>query len=95
MQAHMLAHPQAGEMHEAAFKCVFPEPLCTESAPLNEPSHTMQAKNEELARKSHALSEEDFEAMRAEFQSRLEAAERKVLRARIMGLQASRLMKLP
>ena len=38
----------------------------------------LQSHNEELARKSAAISEEDFEAMRAEFQGRLETAERKV-----------------
>jgi hypothetical protein len=37
-----------------------------------------QAKNEELARKSAAISEEDLESMRAEFEERLGAAERKV-----------------
>ena len=38
----------------------------------------MQARNEELARKSAAVSEQDLEAMRAEFHARMEAAERKV-----------------
>ena len=37
-----------------------------------------QAKNEELARKSAAISEEDMEAVRAEFEARLGAADRKV-----------------
>ena len=38
----------------------------------------VQARNEELARKSAAISEEDLEAMRGEFEARLGAAERKV-----------------
>ena len=38
----------------------------------------LQARNEELARKSAAISEEDLEAVRAEFEARLGAAERKV-----------------
>ena len=37
-----------------------------------------QARNEELARKAAAISEEDLEAMRAEFEARLGAADRKV-----------------
>lgn len=38
----------------------------------------MQARNEELARRTAAISEQDFESMRSEFQARLETAERKV-----------------
>ena len=41
-------------------------------------AHSWQARNEELARKTAAVSEEDLEAMRAEFQARLEGADRKV-----------------
>ncbi len=42
------------------------------------PAVLLQAKNEELARKSAAISEEDMEAVRAEFEARLGAADRKV-----------------
>lgn len=38
----------------------------------------LQARNEELARKSAAISEEDLDAMRTEFEARLGATERKV-----------------
>lgn len=38
----------------------------------------MQDKNAELAMKAHKVSEEDMEALRAEFEERLGAAERKV-----------------
>lgn len=50
--------------------------------PLHPVWHTLavplQAKNEELARKSAAISEEDLDSVRAEFEARLGVADRKV-----------------
>ncbi|BDA43326.1 TATA element modulatory factor at C-terminar half [Coccomyxa sp. Obi] len=49
-----------------------------EVAGMQDLTQQLMARNEELALKSAAISEEDLEAMRAEFESRLGAAERKV-----------------